>query len=78
MGLYTRVMTKEECKDFILNMSKCYDRPLMYDDFRGSGYGKVTVGQINKYWGSLNKMKKDLGLEINIESMIDRQKSSIE
>ena len=78
MGLYTRVMTKEECKDIILNMSKCYDRPLMYDDFRGSGYGKVTVGQINKYWGSLNKMKKDLGLEINIESMIDRQISSKE
>ena len=78
MGLYTRIMTKEECKDIILNMSKCYDRPLMYDDFRGSGYGKVTVGQINKYWGSLNKMKKDLGLEINIESMIDRQISSKE
>lgn len=71
-------MTKEQCTDIILRMSKEYNRPLKYDDFRGRKYGQVTISMIKEHWGTLNKMKKDLGLEINIESMIDKQLSKEE
>lgn len=74
-GLYTRRMSKEQCTKIILDMAKSYDRPLMYDDFRGHEYGQVTIQMIRDNWGSLNKMKQDLGLEINIESMIEKQLS---
>ena len=74
-GLYTRHMSKEQCTEIILDMVKKYDRPLMYDDFRGHEYGQVTITMIKEHWGSLNKMKQDLGLEINIDSMIDKQLS---
>ena len=74
-GLYTKHMSKEQCTEIILGMAKNYDRPLMYDDFRGHEYGQVTITMIKEHWGSLNKMKQDLGLEINIESMMDKQLS---
>ena len=74
-GLYTKHMSKEQCTEIILDMVKKYDRPLMYDDFRGHEYGQVTITMIKEHWGSLNKMKQDLGLEINIESMMDKQLS---
>lgn len=74
-GLYTKHMSKRQCTQIILDMAKNFDRPLMYDDFRGHEYGQVTIKMIRDHWGSLNKMKQELGLEINIESMIDRQLS---
>lgn len=74
-GLCTKHMSKDQCSEIILNMAKKYNRPLMYDDFRGHEYGQVTIQMIRDHWGSLNKMKQDLGLEINIDSMIDRQLS---
>lgn len=77
-GLYTKHMSKEKCTDVILDMVKKFDRPLMYDDFRGHEYGQVTIQMIRDHWGSLNKMKQALGLEINQESMVDRQLSSKE
>lgn len=77
-GFYTKHMSKEECRSIILKMAESLDRPLMYDDFRGHEYGKVTIQMIRDNWGSLNKMKRDLGLEINIESMMDRQLSKDE
>ena len=77
-GLYTKHMSKEQCTKIILDMANKFDRPLMYDDFRGHEYGQVTIQMIRDHWGSLNKMKQALGLEINIESMMDRQLSSKE
>lgn len=77
-GFYTKHMTKEQCSKVILDMVKKYNRPLMYDDFRGHKYGQVTIQMIRDNWGSLNKMKQDLGLEINIESMIDKRLSKEE
>ena len=74
-GLYTKHMTKEQCTEIILDMVKKYDRPLMYDDFRGHEYGQVTIQMIRDNWGSLNKMKQDLGLEIIQESMMDKHLS---
>ena len=77
-GLYTKHMSKEQCTEIILDMVNKFDRPLMYDDFRGHEYGQVTIQMMRDHWGSLNKMKQALGLEINIESMMDRQLSSKE
>lgn len=74
-GFYTYHMTKERCSEIILNMTNNYDRPLMYDDFRGHVYGQVTLNMIREHWGSVNKMKEELGLEIVQESMIDKQLS---
>lgn len=74
-GLYTRHMSKEECKQIILDMAEKYNRPLIYDDFRGHKYGQVTIQMIRYNWGSLNKMKHELGLEINKDSMLDKQLS---
>jgi len=54
-------------------MQKILDRPLMYDDFRDPKDNEIGITQIRKYWGSMNKMKEELGLEIIQESMIDRQ-----
>jgi len=56
--------TKADCIKIILAMQKEKIAPLMYDDFRGSSYDHVSITQIKKYWGSLNNMKKELGLEI--------------
>ncbi|MSS38930.1 hypothetical protein FYJ37_00830 [[Clostridium] scindens] len=77
-GLYTKHMSKEQCTEVILDMVKNFNRPLMYDDFRGHKYGQVTIQMIRDHWGSLNKMKQALGLEINIESMMDKQLSKEE
>ena len=74
-GFYTKHMLKEQCSEIILNMAKQYDRPLMYDDFRGHKYGQVTIQMIKEHWGSLNRMKQDLGLEIVQESMMDKHLS---
>jgi len=77
-GLFENYLSKEECEEIIIKISKEFNRPLMYDDFRGTGYGFVSISMINKYWGSLNKMKVDLGLEIIQESMTDKQLSEKE
>ena len=69
-GIKPRFLTKEQCTENILKMSKEFDRPLKYDDFRNKEYDKVTVDMIKRYWGSLNKMKEDLGLEIIQPRMI--------
>lgn len=78
LGLYDRFISKNDCIEIIRKMVVELDRPLMYNDFRGAGYGKVTVHMINEYWGSLNKMKKDLGLEIVQKDMITRSPSEDE
>lgn len=69
-GIKPRFLTKEQCIENILKMSKEFDRPLKYDDFRNKHYNKVTVDMVKRYWGSLNKMKEELGLEIIQQQMI--------
>ena len=69
-GIKPRFLTKEQCIENILKMSKEFDRPLKYDDFRNKYYNKVTVDMVKRYWGSLNKMKEELGLEIIQPQMI--------
>lgn len=69
-GIKPRFLTKEQCIENILKMSKEFDRPLKDDDFRDKRYNKVTVDMVKRYWGSLNKMKESLGLEIIQPQMI--------
>lgn len=65
--------SKKVLINYIREADAISDRPLMYDDFRGkTGFHKVTINLINHVWGSLNNMKKEAGLEIVQESMIDK------
>ena len=50
-------------------MQDMLDRPLMYDDFRNPTEETIGVTTLKKYWGTLNKMKKELNLEIIQEDM---------
>lgn len=70
--------SKEKVVDLIYQMQSNVNRPLMYDDFRGRGCYHVPIEIVREYWGTINNMKKDLGLEINQESMMDRHLSSKE
>ena len=65
--------SKEEAIQCIYKMQSELNRPLMYDDFRGSGIDKICISTVNQYWGTMNKMKVELGLEIVQENMIDKQ-----
>lgn len=71
------MLSKEDCINIIMNMQSLLDRPLCYDDFRGSSVDHVGITQIKKHWGTVNKMKSELGLKITQESMLDRQIFSI-
>lgn len=74
-GIYHMNPSKELAIKLIYEMQRKSDHPLMYDDFRGKQYGTVSITTVRKYWGSINKMKKALGLKINQESMIDKHLS---
>lgn len=73
LGMFQTYLSKEDCISQIYKMRNELKRPLMYDDFRGVGYGKVSVKMVRDYWGTLNKMKIDLNLEIVQESMTDKK-----
>ena len=70
--------SKEKVIDSIRKMQFEVNRPLMYSDFKGSQVGQITVSSIKKYFGSMNKMKLELGLEIVQESMMDKIKSVVQ
>lgn len=67
-----KIPSKEKVVSLIYKMQSKLDRPLMYDDFRGSGCYHISIDIIKKYWKNMNDMKQELGLEIVQESMIDR------
>ena len=70
--------TKEKVINLIYKLQEELDRPLMYDDFRGNGCYHVPIEIIREYWGTINKMKDELGLEIIQESMMDKHLSKEE
>lgn len=74
-GGQSKNLTKEDCVNIIMNMQSKFNRPLEYKDFKNPNMDEIGVTMIKKYWGSLNKMKKELGLEIVQESMMDKQLS---
>lgn len=73
----TRV-TKEIAIKLIVDKSKELGRPLTYDDFRNPKFNEIGISTINKFWGNLNSMLKELGFPINRESMIAKQKTLTE
>lgn len=70
--------TKEKVIKLIYKLQNETNRPLMYDDFRGRGCYHPSIEMIKQYWGTINKMKEELGLEIIQESMINKQLSKID
>ena len=67
-----KIPSKEKTTNLIYRMQSELERPLVYDDFRGVGCYHPSIKVIKTYWGTINNMKKELGLEIIQESMIDR------
>lgn len=67
--------TKEKMVALIYRLQEETDRPLIYDDFRGIGCYHPSLKFIREYWGTINNMKKELGLEIVQESMMDKHLS---
>ena len=67
--------SKEKMIKLIYKLQDEIGRPLMYDDFRGRGCYHPPIQIIREYWGTINNMKKELGLEIIQESMNDRHLS---
>jgi len=45
-------------------MQSKLDRPLMKKDFTNPSQDSIGVGMIKTHWGSMNKMKEELGLVI--------------
>ena len=66
-------ISKENSIKIIYRMQKTLNRPLRYEDFLNPTIETVGIGVINKYWGTLNNMKKELGLEIIQENMLCKQ-----
>lgn len=64
--------SKDKMIKLIYKLQSEKDRALMYDDFRGRGCYHPPLEAIKTYWGTINNMKKELGLEIIQESMLDR------
>ena len=64
--------TKEKMIKLIYKLQDETNHPLMYDDFRGNGCYHPPIEMIRQYWGTINNMKKELGLEIVQESMIEK------
>ena len=70
--------SKEKMIELIYKLQNEITRPLIYDDFRGNGCYHPPIEMIRKYWGTINHMKEELGLEIVQESMIDKKLSKEE
>ena len=70
-----KMPSKEKVTNLIYKLQEELGRPLVYDDFRGIGCYHVPIEIICEYWGTINKMKEELGLDIVQESMIDKHLS---
>lgn len=70
-----KMPSKEKVTNLIYKLQEELGRPLVYDDFRGIGCYHVPIEIIREYWGTINKMKEELGLDIVQESMIDKRLS---
>lgn len=70
-----KMPSKEKVTNLIYKLQEELGRPLVYDDFRGIGCYHVPIEIIREYWGTINKMKEELGLDIIRESMTDKHLS---
>ena len=67
-----KATSKEHAIELIYRKQRLHNTPLKYDDFRHAGCYDVQIPYIRRIWGTINKMKEELGLEIIQESMIDK------
>ena len=77
-GFASDGLTKEQVVNLILRKAKELNRPLMYNDFRGHGCYNVSFGHIKRYFGTMNKMKEELGFEIVQPQMIKVNQESFD
>jgi hypothetical protein len=67
-------MSKEMAIKIIFEMQERLNRPLTKYDFNNPNENTIGISTINNHWGTLNKMKQELGLEINQEYMCDKSR----
>lgn len=67
--------SKNEVIEIILKMQSKLNRPLIGSDFKNPTCDTVGFNYVKKYFGTLNNMKKELGLEIVQESMYAKSPS---
>lgn len=67
-------LSKEKASEIIIDMQSKLDRPLMKKDLNTLSEGGIGESIILKYWKSFNDMKKELGLKIVQESMLEKHK----
>lgn len=77
-GFSSDGLTKEQVIKLVLRKAKELNRPLMYDDFRGHGCYNVSFGHIKRHFGTMNKMKEELGLEVIQPQMIKVNQDSFD
>lgn len=66
-------ISKEDATKIIIHMRNKLGRELYYDDFRNPQKDEIGITTVIKIWGTMNNMKKELGLEIIQEDMVSRQ-----
>lgn len=71
-------ISKELAIKMILELQDKLNRPLITDDFQNINNNDLGITTINNYWGTFNKMKEELGLEIVQECMTKKHKSKEE
>ena len=68
-------MSKELATKKVLELQHKLNRPLIIDDFQNINRDDdIGISTINNHWGSFNKMKEELGLEIIQECMTTKHK----
>lgn len=70
-----KYISKEYAIKAIYKKREEVNRNLMYDDFRNPDiFDGISIGVINRIWGTFNNMLMDLNLPINQESMIKKHR----
>jgi len=68
-------LSKENAIKCILELQNKLGRPIMKKDLKGVENNSIGQGAINRFWGSFNKMKEELGLEIVGQNLREKERS---
>lgn len=60
----SRMMSKEKAIEIIIKMQSKLNRPLVQDDFRNPNEETLGIKIVERIWGSLHEMQRDLGLTL--------------
>lgn len=64
MKKQSRMISKEDATKIILQMQANLNRPLVQDDFSNPNKERLGIKIVERIWGSLHEMQKELGLTI--------------